>query len=182
MCNRKDTAKIMWEWLRCSGTKTKHKAQNQQTLLGHRSGDADHAAEDDPTATVASTLMVLVAWLSRRRRRYLLLALCSPVLIPFLCATFPLLCAAEVCIRLCRLRRRRRLLKSAPPTDDHGGDGMHLCEEGRCGGGEGGESVLLQRYLENQLVLALGSVHDCGDYDYDEDDHDDTPDEGGGGG
>ncbi|CAL5439062.1 unnamed protein product [Camellia sinensis] len=99
--------------------------------------------------------MVLTSCLCILRRRYLLLALCCPFLLPFLCATFPILCAAEVCIRLFRLlrrRRRRSLLKSTTPAEYHGGS-------------DGGEVRLLQRYLEDQLLLVIGSVYDCGDDD-----------------
>lgn len=113
---------------------------------------------NDPTATIAPTdinapIMIAAAasWLGSRRIRYCLLVLCSPLLLPFLCAAFPLLCAAELCLR--RIRRRRR--KEEP---------LIRCEEG-CGRGveEEEEGVgLLQRYLEDQMLL-VGSVYDCGD-------------------
>ncbi|XP_059644933.1 uncharacterized protein LOC132286592 [Cornus florida] len=106
--------------------------------------------------------MILTSWLRSHRRRCLFLALCLPLLLPFLCATFPLLCAIEICLRLCRRQRRNRL-KTAPPDDclDPGGEGLRCCEEG-VGGGGGDEVVLLQRYLEDQLFLVVGSVYDCG--------------------
>ncbi|PON33029.1 hypothetical protein PanWU01x14_356060 [Parasponia andersonii] len=106
------------------------------------------------------------SWLRSRRIRYLFLFLCSPILLPFLCATFPLLCAAELCLRLCRRRRRRDQRKIADDSEDD--DRLRRCEEGCCYGGraglagEGEEVGLLQRYLEDQLVL-VGSMYDCGE-------------------
>jgi hypothetical protein len=101
---------------------------------------------NDPTAAIAPTdntapIMLAAAaaaasWLGSR-------------LLPFLCAAFPLVCAAELCLR--RIRRRRR--KEEP---------LSRCEEG-CGRGVEEEEVgLLQRYLEDQMLL-VGSVYDCGD-------------------
>ncbi|XP_050375898.1 uncharacterized protein LOC126793420 [Argentina anserina] len=103
-------------------------------------------------------------WLRARRSRCVFLLLCSPILIPFLFATFPLFCAAELCFRLCS-RRRGKL-----PHEEAEDDRVRRCEEGRCAAEEEErreEMGLLQRYLEDQLLL-VGSVYDCGDY-YDED-------------
>ncbi|KAL6961972.1 hypothetical protein U1Q18_036930 [Sarracenia purpurea var. burkii] len=142
---------------------TKRQRNHHQALLILRNDDDDDDDDErdrNPKATIASAAMALTSWLRHRRRRFLLLAFFSPLILPFLCATFPLVCAAEVCIRLCRLRRNRRQIipKSTAPTDDHGGDGLRRCEEG------GGDEVwLLQRYLEDQSVLVNGSVYDCGD-------------------
>ncbi|KAI8526595.1 hypothetical protein RHMOL_Rhmol12G0008400 [Rhododendron molle] len=157
----------MWEYRWWWGH-DKHKTQphHQYHRLLILRNDVDEESLDfnhDPTATLASAAMVLTTWLRRRRRRnLLLLALFSPLLLPFLCAAFPLLCALELCLRL--RRRGRRVRKPVS-------NGPGRCEEGR---GEftesevGGEvRVLLQRYLEDQLVLVVGSVYDCGD---DEDD------------
>ncbi|KAK9929745.1 hypothetical protein M0R45_026831 [Rubus argutus] len=102
-------------------------------------------------------------WLRARRSRCVFLLLCSPIIIPFLCATFPLLCAAELCLRL--FRRRAKLAQ-----DEAEDERVRRCEEGCSGGGgcaeEEDESTeemgLLQRYLEDQLLL-VGSVYDCGD-------------------
>ena len=97
------------------------------------------------------------------------LLLCSPILIPFLFVTFPLLCAAELCLRLCR-RRPAKLAR-----DEAEDDRVSRCEEGRCAAAAEEEEEerreemgLLQRYLEDQLSL-VGSVYDCGDYYDDED-------------
>lgn len=99
------------------------------------------------------------SWLRARRIRYLFLFLCSPILLPFLCATFPLLCAAELCLRICR-RRRRKIARDSREDDER----LRRCEEGCCGVVEREEVGLLQRYLEDQLTL-VGSVYDCGDDD-----------------
>ncbi|XP_059459949.1 uncharacterized protein LOC132189295 [Corylus avellana] len=113
---------------------------------------------NDPTATIAPTdinapIMIAAAasWLGSRRIRYCLLVLCSPLLLPFLCAAFPLLCAAELCLRRIRLRRRKE-------------EPLIRCEEGSGRGVEEEEEGvgLLQRYLEDQMLL-VGSVYDCGD-------------------
>ncbi|CAN8246786.1 unnamed protein product [Cochlearia groenlandica] len=109
-----------------------------------------------------------------RCSRFFFLLLCSPLLIPLLFVAIPLLCAIEI---LSRYRSRIAKSKSsevvfAVAVDE---DDMKLrrCEEG-CGGCDGGEggggSGLLQRYLEDQLILAR-SVYDCGE-DYSEDDGD----------
>ncbi|OIT29035.1 PREDICTED: uncharacterized protein LOC109211887 [Nicotiana attenuata] len=95
-----------------------------------------------PPSPLSFSTMILTSCLSRRRfRRYLCLLLCSPFLLPLFCATFPFICAAEICYRLCHRRRRRR---STP------------WEEVIDGSSQG--SLLLQRYLEDQLLL----VYNCG--------------------
>lgn len=116
--------------------------------------------EDPDQIMVASP----TSWLRSRRIRYCFLLLCSPLLVPFLCVTFPLLCAANLCLRVYRRRRRRR-------EDAR----LLRCEEG-CGGveeeeeeKEGGMGLLLQRYLEDQMLL-VGSVYECGDADDDGED------------
>ncbi|KAM0972204.1 hypothetical protein ACFX13_020290 [Malus domestica] len=110
-------------------------------------------------------------WLRAHRIRYLVLLLCSPILIPFLCAIFPLLCAAELCLRLCRRR-----IKTSHDEAGEEEERMRRCEEGRGSGSaaaaagkeDGKEEMgLLQRYLEDQLLL-VGSVYDCGDDDSDD--------------
>ncbi|GKV09134.1 hypothetical protein SLEP1_g20680 [Rubroshorea leprosula] len=96
-----------------------------------------------------------------RRSRYLFLLLCSPILLPLLCATFPLLCAAEFCFWICRWRRRRKAAARQWREEE---ERLRGCEEG-CGcnnEGEEREVGLLHRYLEDQLML-VGSVYDCGD-------------------
>ncbi|KAK4413372.1 hypothetical protein Salat_2749800 [Sesamum alatum] len=90
---------------------------------------------------------MLTSWLNRRRRRYLILILCSPLLLPLFCATCPFICAVEVCYLMCRKRRK---------PDDGGGE--HREEDGE-------EVGLLQRYLEDQLLLVIGSVYECRDGD-----------------
>ncbi|CAA0809886.1 Unknown protein [Striga hermonthica] len=93
----------------------------------------------------SAAIRVLASWLDRRRWRYLVLVLCSPLLVPLVLAACPFVCAAEIW-RIARRKRRRR------------------AEE--CGGDGGGDEVgLLQRYLEDQLMLVFGSVCVCGDDD-----------------
>ena len=116
---------------------------------------------EEPQILVATA----TSWLRSRPIRYCILLLCSPLLVPFFCATFPLLCAAHLCLRVCR-RRNRGSREDAP---------LLRCEEGRQEEEkeevEGGGVGLLQRYLEDQMLL-VGSVYDCGD----QDDHDPTID------
>ncbi|KAK4372047.1 hypothetical protein RND71_007431 [Anisodus tanguticus] len=96
--------------------------------------------------------MILTSWLSRRRfRRYLCFLLCSPFLLPLFCATCPIICAAEICYGLCH-RRRRSPWKSAEGFD--GIDGSVDESEG---------TLLLRRYLDDQLLLVIESVYNCGD-------------------
>ncbi|KAK9271295.1 hypothetical protein L1049_026885 [Liquidambar formosana] len=117
----------------------------------------------------STAIMFTASWLrARRSRRYLFLALCSPILLPFLCATFPLLCVAELCLRFCCRRK-----SPSEAQDDDASARLRRCEEGGGGGGEAereGEVSILQRYLEDQLLL-VGSVYECGD---DEDDDGDV--------
>ncbi|XP_010478934.1 PREDICTED: uncharacterized protein LOC104757845 [Camelina sativa] len=106
-----------------------------------------------------------VFWLRTRRSRFVFFLLCSPLLIPILCASIPVLCAVEI---FSRLRSRHPwFAKSAADEDDLR---LRRCEEGcGCGGGiETEEAGLLQRYLEDQLIL-VRSVYDCGEEDQDQD-------------
>lgn len=118
------------------------------------------AAIDNPMLPPRELMLAAASWFRprRRRSRFVLLILCSPFLIPFLCAAFPFLCAVELCLRICGKRRS--------PSDTCDEDArLRACEEGcSCGGGEGegSEVGLLQRYLEDQLRL-VGSVYECGD-------------------
>ncbi|KAK4791859.1 hypothetical protein SAY86_022294 [Trapa natans] len=122
--------------------------------------------------------MIMLAargWLRARRRsrRFLFLLLCSPVLIPLLFFAAPILCAAELCLRVC----------SGEPCKEVGGEGdrtrdddgrLRACEQGFFYDGEERkretetetererEVGLLQRYLEDQLRL-VSSVYECGD-------------------
>lgn len=130
-----------------------------------------------PTARI---MLAVATWLRARHRsrRFLLLVLCSPLLVPLLCASLPLLCAAELCLRLCCRKRRSRDEgggEEGEEEEEEAAERLRRCEEGRCCGGGGGESevgLLLQRYLEDQLRL-VGSVYECGDDgDGDGDDND----------
>ncbi|ESQ38650.1 hypothetical protein EUTSA_v10029064mg [Eutrema salsugineum] len=120
-------------------------------------------------------MLTAASFLPTRWSRILFFLLCSPILLPLLCLSIPLLCAVEIFSRL-----RCRILKSTPSeviAADEDDLGLRRCEEG-CGGcGEfvveeyedGIEgSGLLQRYLEDQLSLAR-SIYDCGEDDGDRD-------------
>ncbi|KAI3698885.1 hypothetical protein L2E82_42781 [Cichorium intybus] len=126
----------------CCAAKSKLKCENdpQKVLLITKDDDYDEL--HNPTVAMA---LVLTSWLSGRRLRYLILALCLPLLIPIACASFPVLCAAEICFRF-RLRSRKRCrLKSGRPEDVEGGGQVVVVVEVN----------LLERYLDDQLGLAL---------------------------
>lgn len=116
-------------------------------------------------------MLTIGSWIRTRRCRCFFLLLCSPLLLPFLCATFPLLCIAEICVRICRRRRSGKADTAALEEEENR---LRRCEEGCCCGGNGEDSEvgLLQRYLEDQLAL-VGSVYECGDeLDHQDDDLD----------
>ncbi|WRX30096.1 hypothetical protein QQP08_022583 [Theobroma cacao] len=127
------------------------------------------ATSRSPTFAPAHLMLTIRSWLRTRRSRCFLLLLCSPLLLPFLCATFPLLCIAEVCCRICRRRRSGKAAQEEEEEEEEEEERrLRRCEEGCCCGGEEREVGLLRRYLEDQLAL-VGSVYECGDYF---DDHD----------
>ncbi|XP_044511785.1 uncharacterized protein LOC123229857 [Mangifera indica] len=105
----------------------------------------------DPASACSSMLAAAIgSWFRSRRSRCLFLLLCSPLLLPLLCACLPFLCAAEVFIRFWRRRKHQ---------DE---ERLKRCEEGHCGCEfeDEREVGLLHRYLEDQLML-IGSVYDC---------------------
>ncbi|KAG6738779.1 hypothetical protein POTOM_058401 [Populus tomentosa] len=69
-------------------------------------------------------MLATSTWLRTRRSRRVLLLLFSPILLPFLCATLPILWAAELCVSLCHRVRRKK--------DEDGEDRLRRCEEGFC--------------------------------------------------
>lgn len=98
-----------------------------------------------------------VFWLHTRRSRIFFFLICSPLLIPLLCASVPLLCAAEI---FSRLRSRHPWFTKSADEDDLR---YQRCEEGcNCSGFGPEEAGLLQRYLEDQLIL-VRSVYGCGE-------------------
>ncbi|KAL8485909.1 hypothetical protein ACS0TY_027990 [Phlomoides rotata] len=141
-----------WHWWCCFLPPPLQKPPNQSTLLtSHQRNDAVFPN----CISFAAIARMFASWLNRRRMRYLILILCSPFLIPLFFVTFPFICAVEFFLYLSRRRRRK--------ASDGGG-----------GGSDGGDGVgLLQRYLEDQLMLVLGSVYECGDEDEDEDEEED---------
>ncbi|XP_010530163.1 PREDICTED: uncharacterized protein LOC104806792 [Tarenaya hassleriana] len=125
-----------------------------------------------------AVMLTAASWLRTRRSRFVFFLLCSPLLLPILCASIPLICAAEIFFRL--RRRRSRIGKSisvAVASADEDDMRLRRCEEGcGCDGFGGGEEegeeetgLLLQRYLEDQLLL-VRSVYDCGEDAADADD------------
>ena len=116
----------------------------------------DPRRQNHPTPTFMVTAVTATSsWLRHRRIRYLFLLICSPVLLLLLCAALPFICAAELCSH-CRLWGKF-------VRDSGDDDRLRRCEEGYCGCDGGYEEVgLLQRYLEDQLVL-VRSMYECGD-------------------
>ncbi|XP_051124208.1 uncharacterized protein LOC127246725 [Andrographis paniculata] len=113
--------------------------------------------EDGPVCSNCICFSAIAGMLNRRRIGFLCLILCTPFLLPLFFATCPLICAVEVCCFLCRKRR-----KGAK------GQGRGRVEAGK---GRGG---LLQRYLEDQLLLVtMGSVDGVGGTVDEEEDEDD---------
>ncbi|XP_047324401.1 uncharacterized protein LOC124927932 [Impatiens glandulifera] len=131
-----------------------------------------HERKDDLDllAKIQTIAMSLIGWMRTRRRRLVFLALCSPFLLFFVFALFPVLFAARVFFRLCRRRRREEteeLLIWSEGVDLGGGNDELRCdeeeEEDGCDGSRGEMRFLLQRYLEDQLTLVLGFVYSYGE-------------------
>lgn len=130
-------------------------------IIGHESRFNPTTTSPPPSSMFSPFFRIMLtatSWLRTRWSRCLFLILCSPILLPLLCASFPLLCAVELCIRTCRRGRRKK------DGDDE--ERLRRCEEGFCdcdrSVDEEKEVGLLQRYLEDQLRL-VGSVYECGD-------------------
>ncbi|GKV23239.1 hypothetical protein SLEP1_g32989 [Rubroshorea leprosula] len=68
-------------------------------------------------------------WLRTPQSRYLFLLLYSPILLPFLCATFPLLCATEFCFWVFHERTRRKAVARQSTNEE---ERLRGCKEG-CG-------------------------------------------------
>ncbi|XP_058091215.1 uncharacterized protein LOC131237460 [Magnolia sinica] len=119
--------------------------------------------------------MAIGRWRCRRRRLILLLLLllCSPVLIPLLCLSSPLLCIVAVCLRgglKAHVARDQQEGAGGGGSGGGGGGGsggIGCCEEGSVGPFDG--RLLLQRYLEDQLDL-VKSIYGCDDSEEDVDD------------
>ncbi|OMO75800.1 hypothetical protein COLO4_25869 [Corchorus olitorius] len=94
----------------------------------------------------ARLMLSIGSWLRTRRSRFLFLLLCSPLLLPLFCATFPLLCIAEVCVQICRRRSSGKAAAAAAMAAEENVEWLRRCEEGCCcSGGEEREVGLLQR-------------------------------------
>lgn len=131
----------------------------QRTTTSFSSVESGH---ESPRAVVF-VMLTDAFWLRTRRSRFVFFLICSPLLIPLLCASIPLLCAAEI---FSRLRSRHPWFAKSADEDDLR---LRRCEEGcNCGGFGPEEAGLLQRYLEDQLIL-VRSVYDCGEGEQDQD-------------
>ncbi|KAL8196529.1 hypothetical protein R6Q57_024824 [Mikania cordata] len=99
--------------------------------------------------------LILKSWFYGHWLWYLILLLCSPLLIPVVCAISPFLCATKVCFCLCRRRRSKSSYSQPPPV-------MSRHREDVEGGGQVKPKMsLLDRYLDDQLELALDILHEC---------------------
>ncbi|XP_022152501.1 uncharacterized protein LOC111020213 [Momordica charantia] len=120
--------------------------------------------KNPPVIMLATAAAAASSWLCSSRTRFVFVLLCSPLLVPIFCATFPFICAIELCIRLAR-HRRSISLRDSPEIER-----LRRCEEGGCAAAlpeDGEEEIgLLQRYLDDQLLL-VRSVYECGDGDND---------------
>ncbi|XP_010912510.1 uncharacterized protein [Elaeis guineensis] len=99
----------------------------------------------------------------RRVRLALALICCSPVLLPLICLSLPVLCIAAFCLRLRQWRRPAEL------GEDVAAGFLERCEEGEeaqaaatAAAAAAIEGRLLHRYLEDQLGL-VRAVWDCDD-------------------
>lgn len=155
-----------WNWLCPASIENKKSllCNPQNNLLPIQIPIENEDAQCSPSLLpLASFKMILASFLSRSNTnnnvnicvKYLALALFSPLLLPLVCAFFPFLCALELFFRLCRRRwRRKRRKRTAATVEGCGGDGAVGNEE------MGNEQRLLQRYLEDQLILVVGSLYD----------------------
>ncbi|KAL0326377.1 UNVERIFIED_CONTAM: hypothetical protein Sradi_5207000 [Sesamum radiatum] len=126
---------------------------NQRLLLVTQAQNQNQNQNDavcSNRVSFSAIARMLTSWLNRSRRRYLFLIVCSPFLLPLFCASCPFICAVEVCYLMCRKRQKA----------DAGGGELRSHP-----GEEGDEVGLLHRYLEDQLLLVVGSVYECGDDD-----------------
>ncbi|KAG8378474.1 hypothetical protein BUALT_Bualt08G0140900 [Buddleja alternifolia] len=139
-----------WHWWCCLRSLQKHPHPHPPTETLLLVTQAPNDAVCPNCISFSALARMLTSWLNRRRRRYLFLILCSPFLLPLFLATCPLLCAVEICSFVRRKRRKA----------------VADCGDRRSRRDDGGDEVgLLQRYLEDQLSLVVGSVYECGDDD-----------------
>ncbi|GKA90321.1 hypothetical protein Tco_0812191 [Tanacetum coccineum] len=93
---------------------------------------------------------LIKSWLNGSKLRYVILILFSPLIIPIVFVTFPFICAAEVCYRR---RRRREKVEAAP---EMAAAPVVVKKDGDVA------VSLLERYLEDQLGLAIEILDECG--------------------
>lgn len=92
----------------------------------------------------------------RRARLAVALICCSPILLPLICLSLPVLFIAAFCLRLRQWRRPAEL------QEDITAGFLGRCEEGEEAAAAAVEGRLLQQYLEDQLAL-VRAVWDCDD-------------------
>ncbi|KAG1331129.1 hypothetical protein COCNU_02G010970 [Cocos nucifera] len=92
----------------------------------------------------------------RRARLALVLICCSPVLLPLICLSLPVLCIASFCLRFRQWRRPAEI------GEDVAAGFLEEGEEAEAAAAAAIEGRLLHRYLEDQLGL-VKAVWDCDD-------------------
>ncbi|KAG7557179.1 hypothetical protein ISN44_As11g031700 [Arabidopsis suecica] len=114
-------------------------------------------------------MLTCASCFSTRWSRIVFLILCSPLLLPLLCLSIPLLCAVEIFSRLlsCIVKAPPSSAVSEVPAVDEEDLRLRRCEEGFGveEEDEKEESGLLDRYLDDQLSLAKSICEDDGDRD-----------------
>lgn len=140
---------------------------NQKPLLTNYATTTAGDGNKSFTPTKSMTL-ILKSWLNANRLRYLILLLFSPLLIPIIFVISPFLFVAEVYFRFHRL-------KSVPPASESQPPPVIAPPVVRR---KDDQVNLLDRYLDDQLELALEILDECGgelglaycyDYDYNDD-------------
>ncbi|KAL1196068.1 hypothetical protein V5N11_030128 [Cardamine amara subsp. amara] len=115
-------------------------------------------------------MLTIASCFPTRWSRYVFFLLCSPLLLPLLCFSIPLLCAVEIFSRILKSTPSFPVEEVLAAVDDEDDLLLRRCEEGfGVMDDEIEESVLLQRYLDDQLILAISI---CKDKSEDDGDHD----------
>ncbi|KAL1219986.1 hypothetical protein V5N11_021761 [Cardamine amara subsp. amara] len=117
-------------------------------------------------------MLTIASCFPTRWSRYVFFLLCSPLLLPLLCFSIPLLCAVEIFSRILKSTPSFPVEEVLAAVDDEDDLRLRRCEEGfGVMDDEIEESGLLQRYLDDQLILARSiskdKSEDDGDHDRD---------------
>nr|GEU30628.1 hypothetical protein [Tanacetum cinerariifolium] len=136
----------------CLPSKPKLKCENDtKKPLLITNNNHDHDSENTPTATI---VLFLTSWLRGRRLCYLILALCLPLVIPIVCISVPIICGVEIWFFIRRCGRKWSRLRSGPPVAVEG-EGEEVAVAVVV------EVSLLERYLDDQLGLAIEVACEC---------------------